>query len=353
MPPFAPKKNAMKSLLLSILTVAFVASAVSASESVAEIHAPTSDATSGIAQDSGAHKTDDDLLDCCMECCCPCWTVQAGVVYWWRDQKSNPPILMDGGFNGEYFANEFDFMESPNVDSNLSNIGLDISLRHDDCCGCGTEIRYLRAHTSDNSAYGGVLVGAATNPPTALFNTAWNLNYESDVDSLEFLKHHCCGKFDLSYGLRYVNLDERLALNDGAAALAFNAENNLYGFQLGADGLLWDNCCGLRLHGSAKAGVYYNDADASGVNIIGALRGNGSDDNVGFVGELDLTAVYDVHCNLSLLAGYRLLVFDGVAIATNQVGQVGNLGAAPLAPVGVDWNTLFYHGLQVGVEYRY
>ena len=104
--------------------------------------------------------------------------------------------------------------------------------------------------------------------------------------------------------------------------------------------------------------MYYNDLDASATLVIPNVPANGgmgrnSDSAAAFVGELGLTASYDIRCNLSLRAGYQLLFLDGVALAADQVPNTGDLIGNNNTPVNVHTgNSLFFHGLHVGLEYR-
>jgi len=64
-------------------------------------------------------------------------------------------------------------------------------------------------------------------------------------------------------------------------------------------------------------------------------------------------ATYDITSNLSIRGGYQLLLIDGVALAGDQVpstaGLFGNNNTAVNADTG---NSVLYHGLHFGVEYR-
>ena len=69
-------------------------------------------------------------------------------------------------------------------------------------------------------------------------------------------------------GFRYVGLKESLRYGVPSSPISsnllfHNADNALYGFQIGLDGPLWDNHCRLRVDGLAKAGVYLNDVEVS------------------------------------------------------------------------------------------
>ncbi len=297
---------------------------------------------------------------CCCDCACPSWTGRVGYVHLWRENLGSDSPLLVGGGGGAVpagtvlsSASQLDFEPSP---------GGDVSLIYDTGCGCGVEIRYLglEEFSAEQTVTAATQYGIATNPAStiAFFNPT-NVRWDSELHTFELVGRRCCDGMSLSYGFRYVDLDESLRFVDNNPSIAtFTADNALYGFQLGVDAPLWDDGCGLRIDGLAKAGVYLNDVEATVFAFSGGATqrfGNASETSAAFVGELGLTAVYDLSCCLSLRAGYQLLYLDGVALAADQVSNTGNLGgvAGPPIPVTVDSSSLLYHGLNVGIERRW
>ena len=123
------------------------------------------------------------------------------------------------------------------------------------------------------------------------------------------------------------------------------------GFQIGLDSTLWDNDRWLRFDGRAKAGIYHNEVDvASAQNNSGS--GQSSGEQAAFVGELGLTAVYDIHRDLSFRAGYQALFVDGVSLAADQSQNTSNLAINGPATIDIDRGSVFFQGLHVGLEYR-
>jgi len=302
------------------------------------------------------------------DCCdgCPSWPGRVGYVHMWREAPGDAPLLADadaaGGPPGVgtpvMFASQFDFG---------GESGVDASLAWDNGFGQGFQVRYLGVEEfgAEQTFNAGFNVLEATNPPTdeafSLFlNQPILLGFQSELQSLELLRRQCCGSLNWTYGFRYVDLDETLSLISTNISDVFNAENALYGFQLGVDGLLWDNGCGLRVESLANAGVYYNNMDASTQSTAGPVSGQASDGDAVFVGELRLSALYDISCCLTLRAGYQLLFLDGVILSADQVSNTGDLntGVAPgggflLPPVNIDKNSLLFHGLHIGLELCY
>ena len=86
-----------------------------------------------------------------------------------------------------------------------------------------------------------------------------------------------------------------------------------------------------------------------------AGSGAGTEDYTSFVAEFGVYGTYDITCNLSVRGGYQLMYLDGVALAADQVPNTGDLDAAPgtVAVNAHGGNSLFYHGLNAGLEYRF
>jgi len=275
------------------------------------------------------------------------WTVGADYVHMWRERTgTNFPLLLDGT-QPVFSASDFDSDSSPGIDARIA---------YHNGCGRGVEFRYLWLdgfETSRDATATQIALTLATNPQSVLLSPA-TVSASSEFQSMELLGRQCIRRFDLSYGFRYVDLDETFAASAPGQSFQFAAENDLYGFQIGLEGPLWDNGCNFRVVGDAKVGVYVNDADVSSSFAATAapITGNDSRDDAAFLGEFGLHAEYDVSCRLSVRAGYRFLVLDGVALAADQVPNTGSF-ARPPVPVAVDSSTLLLHGLFVGAEYRF
>ncbi len=176
-------------------------------------------------------------------------------------------------------------------------------------------------------------------------------------------------------GARYLRLDEELYFRsdfermdtNALGFLAYNveAENNLIGFQIGANGAHYMGYSGrFALQFGTNAGIYANhievdqwmDVPVAGgpvtVNPTGENFSSSSDtDEVAFLGELRVGASYQTTSHSRIYAGYRALGVTGVALTADQVpgaftslGQIGFINAN---------GSLFLHGLQSGVEFAY
>lgn len=163
-------------------------------------------------------------------------------------------------------------------------------------------------------------------------------------------------------GLRYVELDEHFktagldAVTVEPDQISARTANHLLGFQLGADGLLYQNGR-WTLQGITKAGVYLNHAKQAGYQLSTALptlyTGEDDRDVAAFLGEIGLVGTCQVTEHMSLRLGYQCLWLDGVATATDQMA-VNSLGVSSAASSSVETgNTVFYHGAVAGAEFRW
>ena len=131
-------------------------------------------------------------------------------------------------------------------------------------------------------------------------------------------------------GFRWVNLRENLV---GALAPPtisweppfWNATttNNLYGFQIGADGKILERGR-FSIDGLVKAGIFDNNAEqTTAVSVIhkSVYSASASTNHAAFVGETGLQCKYQVTKGLSLRAGYEVIWLEGVALAPGQIQE--------------------------------
>lgn len=349
-----------------LLLTTWAASATAIEFHLQDAEAPDAPSDLSVDQASpeqGVPVADDvSLGDCCCDCCCPSWTANIGYVYLWRERTGNAPILADADTGGGPAGTGTPVVLASQFDVNGES-GIDVSLAWDNGCGLGYQLRYFGVTEFGDSqtVNFGFDVTEATNPQTSGAPGAQpiGLQLESRLQSVELVRRKCAGTLNITYGYRYVDLDETLRINFANGGDTFDVENGLHGFQLGIDGLLWDNGCGLQVAGIANAGVYYNDTDVEVQSTFGPVSGQQSEGETAFVGEVVLAAQYDISCCLSLRAGYQLLYLDGILLGSDQVSRTGNLNtnAAPgggfLPPTfSRSSDSVLYHGVHVGVEYR-
>ena len=170
-------------------------------------------------------------------------------------------------------------------------------------------------------------------------------------------------------GARYVRFDDDFyfrsdvehyaggaAIDSGYFAHNVETDNQLVGFQFGANGIYLLGCSGrFALHCSTNAGIYANHIEAyQRMDSTYQVRHDGTlsafnftrdDDCVAFLGELRAGASYQCTCNCRVYAGYRAMGATGIALA---VDQSSSWYAA--ADTG---GSIFLHGLQSGIEFSY
>jgi len=136
-------------------------------------------------------------------------------------------------------------------------------------------------------------------------------------------------------------------------SLDVNAYNHLYGYQVGAEGEVFNLGCGLQIKGLCKAGIFGNFA---GQNIRSVETGASDEslsavsERVSFLGEVGLVATYAITQRLAFRASYQAMWLEGVALAPEQI-DTSNFTAGT-AKVNLDGG-VFYHGGGLGFEYRF
>ena len=100
----------------------------------------------------------------------------------------------------------------------------------------------------------------------------------------------------------------------------------------------------------AKGGIYYNAARHSTFLSNGVINqpGLGDADNGAFVGELGLTAVYDINPCWAIRLGYQGLWFESVTLASDQIPATNLFTQTGIESDG----GTFFHGGVLGLEFR-
>jgi hypothetical protein len=186
--------------------------------------------------------------------------------------------------------------------------------------------------------------------------------YESELHSAEInlkasWKHHQFIRSEL-VGIRYLEVRERFVLASqdevdstpafGMGTYTINTDNNLLGAHYGQElGLPLFGC--VLISTKVKAGVFFNDVEMENEifdNGQVRVRGRDTEDEVCFVGEVNVNLEVKVTNALSVHGGYNCLWVEGVALAPEQ--------NYPLAFSGIhllnDNGGLFYHGFSAGVQ---
>jgi len=199
------------------------------------------------------------------------------------------------------------------------------------------EFRYFQIDSFAQTQTQGVGIGANNG---LVILTGDVLSYGTDIYSGEF--NHFLNDpnslIRLSAGARYIALDEEVDVSSGGALInRLNTNNDLYGFQLSADAIVWENSR-FKLQTDGKAGVYYAHTKLNDT-FLPVFTIADTEDEVAFVGEFGLTGSYKVSDWLSLDAGYQFMWLSGVAVA----------GENQVFPHVVNHGNLLLHGLKGGV----
>ena len=166
-------------------------------------------------------------------------------------------------------------------------------------------------------------------------------------------------------GFRWVNLSESLL---GALEPPFvpreipfwnaTTSNNLYGFQIGADGKLLQRGR-FSIEGLVKAGLFDNDAEETTIVSIHKLplTASASTNHAAFAGQTGLQCKYQLAKGLVLRVGYEAIWLQGVALAPGQIQETyinTHFVHSTVQALGVNCNSgAFYHGATTGLEYSF
>jgi hypothetical protein len=228
----------------------------------------------------------------------------------------------------------------------------------------------------DNSASGGVELADSLMLPGDLGLQVNNFfgadtvdaRYSSDLHSFEANSVCCvcgcdscvhCRSIEWLSGWRYLNFSEDFSISsfddaEGTTEYSAETDNHLLGGQIG---LRYRQCHGRwSWESTAKAGLYVNYMEQSQAPIIDFPafvfrdRQGGDDTRLAFVGDLNLTAIYQLTHTLGLRFGYNLIWLEGVALAPDQLDFTN----APNSGKEVrDGGGVLLHGVNAGVEARW
>ena len=164
-------------------------------------------------------------------------------------------------------------------------------------------------------------------------------------------------------GFRYVGVEEDASLTTDCCQMGgqylvvpyrARTRNNMFGGQLGVRGRrAWDRWAvegwaKAALMGVAQEQIQDPIFDYTGFQQRPALSRSGGE--VGFVGDLTMSAVYRITDVWGIRAGYSLLWLDGLALAPDQFDFATDAGAGTQL---VNSSGIFYHGANLGLEARW
>jgi hypothetical protein len=280
---------------------------------------------------------------------CPNWTVSAGAVFLQRE------------------AGGAVFLQTPGTTFSAPDVGFQagarVSLVKHRECGLDYEFAYMGFGSSAGFDFtAGSLNGVQQVPngsqiefqtPLLIGADAILLSgLQSNFNSIEVnVRENVTEYLTLLAGFRWINLNERFSYLFTIPPLASivgstQADNNLLGFQVGADGVLYD-MGRFRFDGIAKAGIYGNLAQNQsaivGIPVPGALAFSHDTTDLAFEADARIGGTYFLTDRFAVRGGYQVMWLEGVALAAEQIAVTdwGNLR-------GVDTSgSPFYHGAYV------
>lgn len=320
---------------------------------------------------------------CCCEFPCrlldplgqdPVWTGRTDALLLWRDAPQSMPLYDFVGPDGDVgnaALNAADFQSGMAAGPRFT------LFRHTGDMGA-IEFNFLRVQSftaSDGLPYEpGAYYDASPRglyccPTLVPSRDAVTGSMSSSLQSAEVNRRFPTdGRLGWLMGFRWVEWNDSLGLESLSyqefPEFAFSnsyltrTNNDLYGMQIGADSILYGLGRPFRVEGIGKAGVYYNDArqwsqfstTTNGGEELAVATSTG---RTAFVGELGVTAVYDITERISLRAGYAIFWLGGLALAPAQYevnklcppGEV--MGATDTA------GSVVVQGLSLGLEGRW
>jgi hypothetical protein len=324
--------------------------------------------------DSSSLVNNDNCTDWSDECCnlipsckmCPCTYGWAEGMLLWRDNDAgNRPLVIN-------LNTQDTLISTGDLDFDAGwGIRAGFGCRQ---CDSGWEFAYLGVFDQDASRSVELADELAIPDDLGLFTNNFffadevSVRYESQINSAEINRVCCCCCSDGTccrrsvewlYGFRYLNLNEDFEiestdLQEGTSTYDVHTNNNLFGVQVG--NRVRHSCGRWSVEGTGKAGVFGNAADQHSDPIIDfpafVVRParSGSEESVAFVGDLNLTAIYQSNSVWGARLGYNLIWIEGVALAPDQLDFTNTATSGS----GVDNDGgVFLHGLSAGVEARW
>lgn len=284
-----------------------------------------------------------------------CWTGRVGTSVLQRGHLQSQSLITSLGGGGELLnANQFNFLFQGGPDVYLARQGqwADVDFRY-------FGVNQWISPTRSVSDVAGVQFQFFDPSQTQIDDPAFvQAKYFTSLQSVELnLRRNITPRISLLAGARYFSLRDRMDFDisqlNGPQLIdaSVGTANNLVGLQLGADAIVWQSQGGLRVESAIKAGVLGN---AAGNSIqLQTPDGGGSlidnRDHTAFMGDLNVTGVYQFNRHLAFRAGYQFLWLAGVAVAGDQMHLINPSDNGGI--FGVDVNgTAFFHGALLAVE---
>jgi len=315
---------------------------------------------------------------CVDPCDCPTWIGQIDALLLWMGPIPGRPLYLDSATGG-----------ATAIDANQLQPGVSAAPRYaviynrDQCRSI--EVNYFSVWGFQGRRQAIGIEGTGALNGTLEMNDLAGLNFEQigaaqatssgHIQSLEInLRKVEWEWIRWVTGFRWVEWGQGLDLADAQFTdapsveeptaldfLSVNTLNNLYGWQWGADAMLWNNGGRLRVNGIGKAGVYYNHQALQRTSYTSVIFPDpptttsvaADKDTVSFVGEAGVTGSWAITNWLSWRAGYTLFWIEGIATPANQLSNtVVDPAVTPSASIS-PYGGVLLHGVNTGLEARW
>lgn len=310
-----------------------------------------------------------------------CWSLRAEALILWRSSPRERPLFsyVSGSSVGGTALDASQLVSDPLAAPRFT-------LLREDTCGNGIEFGYIWAgNFYSERSLPFVDEGYATSPP-GMYGNEWGPDSGTSLNEagakllanmqtveVNYRERFLRGMAQFLVGFRWLQWNESLQMNDSFTdssgqdpvdqydAYRTDCFNNLYGGQIGIDAVLLGHKPGFHIDGLVKAGAFYNDASQRSAFSytrpdepdFAASNSNGSPASAAFVGEVGMTAVIPVHCNLDLRVGYFGLWIEGLAQPANQLSTQTITQDDPISGSLDTTGGALLQGLSLGLEGRW
>jgi len=282
------------------------------------------------------------------------WQGRAGVLLLNRTSPSSVDLSWRVYHAGRD-ATDFNFplAASPDISLRRPGAGFDLDFRY---FGVLNSTAQWAPQTTESSVYAYGL------PPILLTSTgALNSTLQSAELNLRWLVGPNISQL---IGFRYVQFRERMSIaaqtdvgsSETVRAYDVSGRNEMFGVQIGNELRLLQYRNRLQLLADVKVGLFGNAASSSQFESYHSSSSSSWDygwfsvanrGGVAFVGDINLTATYQILEHVALRGGYQLLILVGTATAADQLrdsfASFGTYSAG----------TVVYHGAMAGLEWAW
>ena len=292
------------------------------------------------------------------DCCCyyrqPCpqlWTVSADAVALERSSPRHQVLLQNGT---TVLADAHDLQPGFEVGPRMTLVrrtryGWDMEFSFFQLDGWEASLQ--DAGGAGRSAVFGTATYpiASTDPFQGLYTSEF-MNAEANV-RIPIYEENVFQELSFLVGFRYANLKERFQANllssPATSVWETDAENRMYGLQIGADGLLTYQIGPMRIGGLAKAGVFYNRSKVANSSSLAGGSETLANEDPAFLGEVGLSLLLPVTKHLTVRGGYECMWLQTVALAPEQIPNSSLVGGNGQVNTHGD---VFAHGAFVGLD---